>query len=66
MPTARRLLLTAVAAWTGLALAACGSDSSPASSGPDGALVLYNAQHDEVGKAWADGFTAKTGIKWIS
>ncbi|EFC80842.1 iron ABC transporter substrate-binding protein [Parafrankia sp. EUN1f] len=63
MPTARRLLLTAVAAWTGLALAACGSDSSPASSGPDGALVLYNAQHDEVGKAWADGFTAKTGIK---
>jgi len=69
VPPARRLVLTALAAATGLVLAACGSDSAPTSSAGGGqaagggTLVLYNAQHGDVGTAWADGFTAKTGIK---
>jgi iron(III) transport system substrate-binding protein len=68
--TARRHLHTAVLAAAVLALtAACGSGGdttaapAAAASASDTALVLYNAQHEEVGKAWADGFTAKTGIK---
>lgn len=69
MRPARRHLLTAAAV---LALAACGSGgpsaAEPASApsaapASDTTLVLYNAQHEEVGQAWADGFTAKTGIK---
>lgn len=65
----RRHLLTAAAAAAVVGLtAACGSGATadPATSAPaaaDTTLVLYNAQHEEVGKAWADGFTAKTGIK---
>jgi iron(III) transport system substrate-binding protein len=67
-----RLLITAGAAV--LALAACGGPAAstaaaPSSAAPAGSadpgttLVLYNAQHEEVGKAWADAFTAKTGVK---
>jgi iron(III) transport system substrate-binding protein len=65
---APRRLFAVIAASAMLVLAACGS-SDPASSSRPGAatqdftLVLYNAQHEEVGQAWADGFTAKTGIK---
>ncbi|WP_433064029.1 iron ABC transporter substrate-binding protein [Dactylosporangium sp. CS-033363] len=53
-------------------LAACGDDAAEpagaaASSGApldrNVTLTLYNAQHDTVGKAWADAFTAKTGVK---
>jgi iron(III) transport system substrate-binding protein len=53
------------------ALTACGSPqaAAPEPAAPSVAapaspitLVLYNAQHEEVGKAWADAFTAKTGI----
>ena len=70
MRPARPHLLAAVAAAV-LTLAACGgggSAAAPASQAPtasasDTTLVLYNAQHEEVGKAWADAFTAKTGIK---
>ncbi|ODU03061.1 MAG: iron ABC transporter substrate-binding protein [Pseudonocardia sp. SCN 72-86] len=66
----RRHLLTAaaVAAVVGVT-AACGSGgtgaapTTTAAAAADTTLVLYNAQHEEVGKAWADGFTAKTGIK---
>lgn len=29
---------------------------------PDG-IVVYNAQHESLTKAWADGFTKETGIK---
>lgn len=39
-----------------LAATACGSGS-----GGD-TLTLYNAQSAEIGKAWADAFTAQTGI----
>jgi iron(III) transport system substrate-binding protein len=53
------------------ALAACGGDTAsppqPGSSAPtldrNATLVLYNAQHDTLTKAWVEAFTAKTGIK---
>jgi iron(III) transport system substrate-binding protein len=53
-------------------LAACGGGGSDTSADAapsggaldrDATLVLYNAQHDDVAKAWVDAFTAKTGIK---
>lgn len=63
--------LASIAAVSVLSLAAaCGSGApapgpaAPAApAAPAGPIVLYNAQHEEVGKAWADAFTAKTGIK---
>lgn len=70
MRPARRHLITAVAAAAVLSLAAaCGGGGSSTAAAPstaaaaDTTLVLYNAQHEEVGQAWADAFTAKTGIK---
>jgi iron(III) transport system substrate-binding protein len=56
----RRPLFAALAAVAALGLAACGSE--PAAPATPPSLVLYNAQHEEVGQAWADAFTAKTGI----
>lgn len=35
---------------------------TPADAGP---LTIYNAQHASLTKAWADAFTAETGIKTI-
>lgn len=49
-----------------LVLTACGSGTSKkadADSGDKGTLTLYNAQHEDLMKLLADGFTAKTGIK---
>lgn len=50
-----------------LILSACGGDNagtSDAGTSPDaGTLTLYNAQHEDLMKLLADGFTAKTGIK---
>lgn len=69
MRPARRHLLYAAAAAALLSLAACGSGgatAAPASQAPAASgttLVLYNAQHEEVGQAWADAFTARTGIQ---
>jgi iron(III) transport system substrate-binding protein len=66
-PARPHLLAAAAAAM--LTLAACGgggsatAPASPATAASDTTLVLYNAQHEEVGKAWADAFTAKTGIE---
>lgn len=34
----------------------------PAAAQSDG-IVVYNAQHDSLTKAWAEGFTKQTGIK---
>ncbi|GII36084.1 iron ABC transporter substrate-binding protein [Planotetraspora phitsanulokensis] len=67
MRTARHLL-AALAVMATASLTACGGDkASPSTAAGTGAakgsIVLYNAQHEEVGKAWADAFTAKTGIK---
>jgi iron(III) transport system substrate-binding protein len=69
--TLRRRLLALLSVSALTVLAACSSDNSsePASSSssaaldPKATIVLYNAQHDEVAKAWVDAFTAKTGVK---
>ncbi|GGM26146.1 iron ABC transporter substrate-binding protein [Dactylosporangium sucinum] len=69
----RRRLLPVLAVPVVLTLLAACGDGAPepagASSSPGAALdrnvtlMLYNAQHDTVAKAWVDAFTAKTGIK---
>ncbi|MBL7260219.1 iron ABC transporter substrate-binding protein [Paractinoplanes lichenicola] len=60
----RHTFAVAVTAAAGLLLTACGSsDNSTGNGSQPAALVLYNAQHEEVGQAWADAFTAKTGTK---
>lgn len=72
MRRARHHLFSAAIAATLLTLSvACGSEPAPATSPPapssapaaDTTITLYNAQHEEVGQAWADAFTAATGIK---
>lgn len=60
MMTRRTLMVSALGASV-LALAACGGADGPATD-PD-ALQIYSSQHDNLTKAWADGFTQKTGIK---
>jgi iron(III) transport system substrate-binding protein len=45
----------------GLALAGCAGGAGSASADSD-ALVVYNAQHEELTQEWADAFTAETGI----
>ena len=51
----KHLLIAAVLATTGLAGAARAQDA-------DG-IVVYNAQHEGLGIAWAEAFTKETGIK---
>jgi iron(III) transport system substrate-binding protein len=50
--------------WTkriaGLALATAGLAGAAAAQAPG--LVVYNAQHESLTQAWADAFTAETGI----
>ncbi len=54
----------AIALTTTLVLSACGGASNSAASGSDSdGIVVYNAQHEELTKAWADAFTKETGIK---
>ena len=48
-----------VSLFTGLMLAAA---SLPALAQDDG-LIVYNAQHEALTQAWADGFTKATGVK---
>jgi len=45
----------------GAATAAQAQGATPAAS-PEG-IVVYNAQHDSLTRAWSDGFTKETGIK---
>jgi iron(III) transport system substrate-binding protein len=57
----------AVAAATAalLMLSACGSGTAggtDSAASADG-ITVYNAQHEELTKAWADAFTKETGIK---
>ncbi|GAA1283543.1 iron ABC transporter substrate-binding protein [Planotetraspora silvatica] len=63
-----RHTLVALAVTAAIGLTACGTNEAPAGTASGAgaakaALVLYNAQHEEVGQAWADAFTAKTGVK---
>lgn len=45
-----------------LSAAACGGSGEAGGSDPE-ALVLYNAQHEELTQALVDGFTQQTGVK---
>ncbi|TDC53403.1 iron ABC transporter substrate-binding protein [Jiangella ureilytica] len=55
--------LTAVA----LGLTACSADGDedPVAAASDDALVVYNAQHEQLTEEWADAFTAETGIEVV-
>lgn len=42
--------------------AASTKPSSTAGAKPSGSITVYNAQHESLTQAWADAFTAKTGV----
>lgn len=56
----RRTLITTALTASVLALAGCGGGDAY-SADPD-ALQIYSSQHDNLTKAWAEGFEEKTGI----
>ncbi|MER2509816.1 iron ABC transporter substrate-binding protein [Amaricoccus sp.] len=47
----------------GGAMLAVALGAGTAATADDTGLVVYNAQHESLGQAWADAFTAETGIK---
>lgn len=66
----RRLLtVTAALAASALALTGCATAAStaPGSAGASSlrgsSITVYNAQHEELTKEWADAFTASSGVK---
>ncbi|GGI44230.1 iron(III) transport system substrate-binding protein [Agromyces flavus] len=64
MSSRLRRALVATAAVSTLMLAGCaagGSGTAEPAADPD-ALVVYNAQHEELTQEWADAFTEETGI----
>jgi iron(III) transport system substrate-binding protein len=67
--TRRRVaLLTAGFAAVVLGVSGCsnsGSEPDPVAEAPDDALVVYNAQHEQLTKEWVDAFTKETGIKVV-
>lgn len=66
--SSRRRALVALVCIATLALAGCaggtGGSDSAAEASPD-ALVVYNAQHEQLTEEWADAFTAETGIEVV-
>lgn len=63
MPLNRRALATPLLALS-LALAACGGGAEEeAFEAESGALQIYSSQHRNVTEAWAEAFTAETGIE---
>ena len=67
MPSRLRHTLLAPVALTALLLVGCSAGSPGAGEGPtpDGSLVVYNAQHEELTKEWAEAFTEETGIEVV-
>lgn len=69
MITAKRWVATAaITLITATIVAGCASTGTPtqtASAGarPSGSITVYNAQHEELTQAWADAFTAESGVK---
>lgn len=63
----RRAVVPAVA--LSLLLTGCAAGTSGEGSGaeeaPADALVVYNAQHEELTQEWADAFTEETGIEVV-
>ena len=67
MSSRLRRAFVATAAVSTLMLAGCaadGSGSGEPAADPD-ALVVYNAQHEELTQEWADAFTEETGIEVV-
>jgi iron(III) transport system substrate-binding protein len=70
MHRTNRGTLAAVTLVAALGLTACAA--SPAQTDPEpttgelsGSITVYNAQHEELTQAWADAFTAETGVEVI-
>jgi iron(III) transport system substrate-binding protein len=48
------------------ALAGCAAEEGdPVAAAPDDALVVYNAQHEQLTEEWVSAFTAETGIEVV-
>lgn len=64
-----RTLVRLLAGGTTAALVLCGCGSQgeddPVASAPDDALVVYNAQHEQLTEEWVAAFTEKTGIEVV-
>lgn len=59
----RRTFLTGLGALGTMGLVGCGSKSGDKYVADSGSLQVYSAQHENLTKAWAEAFTAATGIK---
>jgi len=59
----RRTFLTGLGALGTMGLVGCGSKSEDEYVADPGSLQVYSAQHENLTKAWAEAFTAATGIK---
>ena len=68
MSFTRRWTAAAALALSALLTAtACGSTSAAPGAQPDAerSITVYNAQHEELTQAWADAFTAESGIEVV-
>ncbi|MET0843949.1 MAG: iron ABC transporter substrate-binding protein [Mycetocola sp.] len=67
MPSRLRTTLLAPVAMTALLITGCSPTGSgdAESSSSTGELVVYNAQHEELTKEWAEAFTEETGIEVV-
>lgn len=62
------LTIAAVVGLTALVLTGCATANGPSSSSTSAsadALVVYNAQHEQLTQEWVDEFTKETGIKVV-
>jgi iron(III) transport system substrate-binding protein len=70
MHRTNRGILAAVTLVAALGLTACAGSPAPTNTEPtteelSGSITVYNAQHEELTQAWADAFTAETGVEVI-
>ncbi|TCN41793.1 iron(III) transport system substrate-binding protein [Kribbella orskensis] len=59
----RRTFLTGLGALGTMSLVGCGSKDEHGYVADPGSLQVYSAQHENLTKAWAEAFTAATGVK---
>lgn len=48
-----------------VALSGCTAGGDTTTAAPEDALVVYNAQHEQLTQEWADAFTEQTGIEVV-
>lgn len=67
MHPTRRWAAAAAVALSTLLTAACGSTAAVPGGGTDAerSITVYNAQHEELTQAWADAYTAQTGVEVV-